>query len=149
MVFQDAWTSSTDERQYFPDLISAFPTPPSIRPTTLKSWVPSVNLDVSMVSRPQPQACPPGRTFWHRNNQVVIFSHTDLRMVVSKAKFDAGVDYEVRVAVAHEKTGTRNFVDPKILSNHLCPASIFSVLESSETLFGHVSCRGWDLSDAK
>ena len=62
-IFQDAWTSSTDGRQYFPDRISAFLTPSSTHPTTLKSWAPPVNLDVPMVSRPQPQACSQGRTF--------------------------------------------------------------------------------------
>ena len=36
---------------------------------------------------------------------VMIFGRTDLRIGVSKAKFDAESDFEVRLAVAHQKPG--------------------------------------------
>ena len=50
----------------------------------------------------------------------IIFGRKNLRIGVSKAKFDAESDFEVRLAVAPQKPGKNNkhlFFDPKISPN--------------------------------
>ena len=79
----------------------------------------------------------------------MIFGRTDLRKGASKAKFDAGADFDVRLAVAPRKRHEKLIFRSENFGKKNFRAKTFFDPESLEMRFGKVSRRGLDLRIAK